>query len=562
MNPLWKTFNPLVMSHQNYPPGVTPWKIDRFENAHENFVQRLDKDQSFDVHARIPEWEGLSAMEQYQKCTQNLQWIISRCLDKELSLRAMGSGWSLSKCAVSDDALINTKRLRHKFRLEAAHFQSSFLAQGHLPENYRFLQCGNTIIQINRHLEEQSQPPKSLMVSGGSNGQTIVGAFSTNTHGSALFAGALPEMIRGLHIVTGPDSHVYLERSSQRLTSPAFHAELGAEVICDDDLFNAALVSFGSFGIVHGVLVEVEDKFLLEQKLRRVAYNASLNAAVTRGDFSGVTEFLKYPLNDPAHPLYHFELAVNLHDFEFDSVEKGVYLRIMHKVPYRDDYHRATPVEGGFTYGDDTLGLIQTVLDKVESTAGFLNRALIPRIVNSLFEMAYDRPEDAVGTIGETFKNTVFRGKAFSAAFGFDRKHTRRVLEICQEVNRRKKLAGALGLRFVKGTAATLGFTRWPVTCVMELDGADARVNHRFTRLLTRQLEQEGIAYTMHWGKISPVWDARRIEQMYGRKQVKAWKQQRSRLLRPEVQELFNNDFLERCGLDDFVPASEGVLEL
>ena len=533
------------------PPGIAQWKIDRFENAHLNFVQPLDKDQSFDLHLKDPGWRGLSQLEQYNLCTRNLQWIIKTAIDRRLSVRAMGSGWSLSKCAVSEDALINTKRYRHKFRLSDENFNQSFLDKGNRAEDHLFLQCGNTIIEINEYLETKLN--KSLRVSGGSNGQTVVGAFSTNTHGAAFDYGALPEMIKGIHVVTDPHIHFYVERKGEQVTSPAFHGKIGATYIADDDLFNALLVSFGSFGIIHGVLVEVEDKFLLEQKLRKVSFDDDMTKAITEGDFSGIEDHLKYKLSDKDHPLYHFELALNPHDFKFNSVKSGLYLRVMHKVPYRDDYVRINRPTSGHTYGDDTLGLIQSVLDAIEAAAGFLNRLLIPKMVNLLFDTAYDRPEDAVGTIGETFNNTIFRGQLFSAAFAMDRKDVVEAIKLCLEINKKTKLAGVLALRFVKGTKATLGFTKWSNTVVLEIDGADARVNYKYCKKLAEALEDAKIRYTLHWGKINKVLNETRVRKMYGTARLKKWKEQRSRIMSQEAQAIFNNQFLEKCGLDEYV---------
>ncbi|MFA0963725.1 FAD-binding protein [Roseivirga sp. BDSF3-8] len=537
----------------NYPAGIRPLKIKEFSNAHVNFIQPLDEDQSFDVHLQDEAWGQMSGLQQYNACTSNFQWIIKRALEKQLSVRAIGSGWSLSKVAMSDDAIIHTKRCRHKFNLSEENFAPAYLAQGHRAEDYRFLQCGNTIIDISRYLEEESNPPKCLRVSGGSNGQTIVGAFSTNTHGAAIGYGSLPDMIVGMHIITGPDRHIYVERASRKITSAAFHEKIGAEVVHDDELFNAALVSFGSFGIIHGVLVEVEDKFLLEQKLRRVPYDDRLDDAVTNNNYDAISDYLRYSADDRAHPLYHFELAINPHDFAFNDPEKGAYLRGMHKVPYRSDYNRIDAPGQGYTYGDDTLGFMQTVLDKA-SVGGFLSRGLIPKLVNSLFDLAYDRPDDAVGTIGETFRNTVFRGKLFSAALGVDRKNVRRVIDISLEVNKRIKLAGVLAMRFVKGTRATLGFTKWENTCVVELDGVDARINHNFVKELGRRLQAEGIIYTLHWGKINRLLTGPLLEWMYGEEALTDWKKQRSRVMTREVQHLFNNEFMERCDLDEYVP--------
>lgn len=536
-----------------YPAGIKPWKIKEFTNAHENFTQPLDEDQSFDMFLDDASWQALDQLTQYNKCTENFQWIIQQAMTINMNLRAMGSGWSFSKVAVSEDSIINTKRLRHKFALGPDNFDPDFLAHGGRPDNFRFLQCGNTVININEYLEKQSNPPKSLMVSGGSNGQTIVGAFSTGTHGAAVFKGALPEMVVGMHVIAGPDRHFYVERASRKVASAAFHQKLKTQAILDDELFNAILVSFGSFGIIHGVLVEVEDKFLLEQKLNRVPFDQDMIDAVTKSDFSKINYRLKYPWNDPAHHLYHFELAVNPHDFEFHNPDRGAYMRTMFKVKYRDDYTPIDSATSGYTYGDETLGIMQSVLDGIKASAGFLNRLLVPQLVNSLFNLAYSRPEDQTGTIGETFKNTRFRGQLFSAGVCLDRKDIVRTIEICLEINKDIKLAGILAFRFVKGCRSTLAFTRFPESVVMELDGVDAAINHQFFKMLLDQMQQEGIPYTVHWGKVNRLLDKDRVQYMYGPERIEAWKKQRSRVMTREVQQLFNNEFMQQCGLDTYV---------
>jgi hypothetical protein len=66
---------------------------------------------------------------------------------------------------------------------------------------------------------------------------------------AAPYFGAMQEMVFGLHLVTGPNRHVYLERKSYPVMGPDFPESIGAEFIRDDVLFNAALVGLGSFGI-------------------------------------------------------------------------------------------------------------------------------------------------------------------------------------------------------------------------------------------------------------------------------------------------------------------------
>jgi hypothetical protein len=168
--------------------------------------------------------------------------------------------------------------------------------------------------------------------------------------------------------------------------------------------------------------------------------------------------------------------------------------------------------------------------------------------------MAYDRPEDAVSTIGETFKNTIFRGQIFSAALGLDIKDVKKVIVHCLAINKTHKLTGIIAFRFVKGTQATLGFTRWQNTCVLELDGVDAKINYLFLDSLVECMESNDIKYTFHWGKINTILNEERLKWMYGEEKIKSWKKQRSRVMSKEVQTLFNNSFMAQCGLDTYEP--------
>ncbi|GEO06808.1 hypothetical protein AAE02nite_44720 [Adhaeribacter aerolatus] len=536
------------------PDGVKLLKLnqDKFINAHANFTQKLRKDASFELSVSDPLFKQKypTFKEKYNKTTQNIQWLIKHAIANNTRIRAMGSGWSLSKVAVSEDGIINTKKLTLKAELSASQVSEAFLQQGGDPTDLLFAQCGNEIIRINDLLEKERQPAKALRVSGGSNGQTIVGAFSTGTHGAAFRTGSLCDCVVGMHLIVGPDRHVWLERASYPVTSAAFTNWMGAEVIRDDELFNAALVSFGSFGFIHSVLIEVEPKYLLVQQLLKIPYNAALVNAIKFNDFSG----LAARLNFPPEQLYHFELAINPHNFKQDGKTEEVYLRVMYKQRYHTNY---TPFDhnakGKFTYGDDVLGLIQTALDVVEKIPGNkIDLKLIPNTVNALFKVAYDRPATATGTIGETFRNTIFRGKLFSAGFAFDQKDIPDVIQLFLRLNKQTPFCGVMAFRFVKGTKATLGFCKFEHSCVLELDGADAKLNHQFTEAFARQLETENIKYSVHWGKINNFLTRERVRKIYGEAAIQSWLQCRRRLLNDKTWAVFNNQFLELCGLDKY----------
>ena len=171
-------------------------------------------------------------------------------------------------------------------------------------------------------------------------------------------------------------------------------------------------------------------------------------------------------------------------------------------------------------------------------------------MVNALFESGLRAAQPAPKTMGETFKNTRFRGQIASAAFAIDIKDMFRVVDIICDLNKDTPLAGGLAFRFVKGTAATLGFTRFPKTCVIEMDGIDANITRKFFEDTWVKLEEEGIPYTLHWGKLNFILNKERVMQMYGADKIKSWLRCRHKLLNEDERKVFTNDFMVQCGLD------------
>lgn len=525
------------------PDGIERLPVTKWENGHENFVHTFKKNSSFKL--RIPSSQSSNP---YLDTTKNFQWLIQNAIDNNIQMRALGNGWSFSEVAVCDGGLIDTKALRLTFNLKNSFVSPLYLQKGNNAGNLIFAECGISVLDLDEKLEQDSNPKRSLKASGASNGQTIAGCTSTGTHGSAFNVGAVHDSIVGLHIVTGPDKHVWIEKKSNPVASDDFITWLGAEAIKDDDIFNAAVVSFGSFGFIHGILIETEPIFLLEQyRTGNIVYNDVLKQAMNNLDFSAILNELPAPPVAPGKEMYHFEILVNLQMFEPGNPHKGVYFKTMYKVPYRDDYTRITTDDKGFTYGDDLLGVMEKVLDGLGPG---LSSLLVPGIVNKLFPLAFTAGESMTGTIGETFSNTKFRGKAASAAIGVHTDNASTVLEEIVAINKVTPFAGALALRYVKGTDALLGFTHFDKTCVMELDGVDSQLSRTFIQKVWARLEELSIPFTMHWGKFNFGLNPQLLEKMYGDNIVK-WKACRKSLLSDEVQKVFTNEFMIQCGLAD-----------
>ena len=525
------------------PAGIVPLPITSFENGHQNFEVKLKKDASFNM--RLP--FGFNQHEEnYRATTKNFQWLIQHAIDNNITLRPLGNGWSFSEVAVCQGGLVDTRELRTFFQMGESFLSPQYLASGKTAADLVFTQCGMSILQMNKELEQENGWMRSLRASGASNGQTIAGATATGTHGSAMEAGAVHDAIRGLHVITGPDKHVWLERASQPVASDEFVSWLGAELVRNDDAFNSAVVGFGSFGFIHGVLLETEPIYLLKKSVRGpVAYNQQLRDAINTWDFSSIQHLLPYPLDSPDHKLYHFEVVVNPHRFAPEQEDKGVYVKTIYKVPYTPDYPK--PVDNSrFQYGDELLGVMQAVLDHIGKP---LRQKLIPPMVNKLFPLAYAAAEEMTGTIGEQFNNTKFRGKAASAAMAINSSDASRAIEEIVAINKKRAFAGALALRFIKGTQATLGFTHFNKTCVLEMDGVESRSSRRFFQNVWNHFEELGIPYTLHWGKINFILDSERVLRMYGETAVNKWKGSREALLDANTRKVFTNPFMQQCGL-------------
>ncbi len=529
------------MSKAAFPEGIQKWPIEVWENGHQNFKHRFQKNTSFKL--TLPDSLSNSA-DKYKATTKNFMWLIQYAINNQLNLRAMGNGWSFSEVAICNGGAIDTKALRLSFALRNSFISQDYLNSGKLSADLFFVQCGMSILQLNEKLEAAG---RSLKASGASNGQSIAGCISTGTHGAAFKVGAVHEAIVGLHIIVGPDRHVWLEKHSNPIASQEFINWLGAEKISDDDMFNAAVVSFGSFGFIHCIVLETEPVFLLEEhKSGEITYDLPLINTMNTLDFSSIENNLPYPLNTPGKELYHFEVIVNPHDFEPGNATKGVYIKTIYKIPYTMDYPRRIRDSKGFQYGDNTLGLIQTILDAV---GGKISALLIPKLVNAMLPLAFKPAPAIFGTIGETFNNTKFRGKAASAAIGLNAKDVSKVLEEIIAINKQTPFTGAFAFRYVKGTKALLGFTKFPLTCILEMDGVEANISRNFYQTVWDRLEALNIPYTLHWGKLNFNLNAQRVRKMYGDEIVDKWNTCRRQLLDESTRKVFTNGFMERCGL-------------
>ena len=139
-------------------------------------------------------------------------------------------------------------------------------------------------------------------------------------------------------------------------------------------------------------------------------------------------------------------MLVNPHKFAENDKEKGVFMKVMYKIPYFKDYPK--PLNNPrYEYGDDLLGIIQTVLDHMGK---FLRQKFIPLLVTNLLPEGYNTNEKSFGTMGKIFGNTKFRGKAASAAIAIDIKNAALIIDEIVKLNKKIAFPGAVALAFCK----------------------------------------------------------------------------------------------------------------
>ena len=121
---------------------------------------------------------------------------------------------------------------------------------------------------------------------GGSGGQSLAGAISTSTHGGDDHdelgnpIRPLPDMVRGIHLVGAGGAEFFIQRGGARaIVNVAALRKLmpcvagPGQIITDDDVFEAVLVSMGRMGIFYSLVLEVRAQFFLAETGNKNTWN-------------------------------------------------------------------------------------------------------------------------------------------------------------------------------------------------------------------------------------------------------------------------------------------------
>ena len=482
-------------------------------------------------------------LDAYKEMTKELQAIIAECIASNKEVRTQGSSWSLSKVGLAKDRLINSKQIRLlDFKLPADLISPQY-HDDHT--KLRFLECGESIHEVNKLLFRQGL---SLKASGSNNGQTLAGALSTGTHGGAFDFGAIPEFVVGLHMVVGPSKHVYLQRKSSPVMKKDFADALGATFVEDDEQFNAALVSFGSFGIIQGIMIEARSLFVLHSTRFFHPFDDGLKKAISSLDFSGLDySNSEMPASVPKDRPYHFQVF-------FNPNENMPPDRASVLIMFEDDWNKWSDTytepewdnrdAGPAASGLEVIGAIYDMIPK--SFARLILPVLNAQIADQL------RPHYRLGIFRDLFAGERVEGELLVSGTALPMARALEALDIAFQSYKDfdTVLPVIISSRFVKGTTAMLGFTKFDHNATLEIDTVSTPKSREYLNLVRRKLEQNGIPFTVHWGKLESYLTPNRLKNMYGDK-IDRWLVCRKTLLENEnVRKIFTNDFMRRLELD------------
>jgi len=264
----------------------------------------------------------------FPESRQDLIDIVRRSLaePQHPEVRASGSHWSLSRAAATDRFIVETRGFAETDGFPERPFLNNALydvvpaclsretlrqlisqpapadmdALDSQSYNYYHVEAGVRIFELYSRLDLQSgnsgdttsldlhmptsrhpltrdvavlRGPWAMPTLGGAGGQTIVGAFSTGTHGGDQHQTPIADAVEAIHLIGCDANEYWIERGFDRFQNPLAltndkalrNVYPGIHIIRNNEVFNAVLVSVGRMGIIYSVVLKVVRQYGLKQ---------------------------------------------------------------------------------------------------------------------------------------------------------------------------------------------------------------------------------------------------------------------------------------------------------
>jgi hypothetical protein len=248
-------------------------------------------------------------------------------------LKAAGSHWALSEAAISENTFIETHDPNEGFQAlgrtlyevipgcMTPQFLKEMVRRTDADAMYLVhVETGKRVYQLyseldlgegdnrdslafllNQHLGGVPfSGPWAFATLGGAGGQTVFGAITTGTHGGDFKLPPIADFVMAVHLVADGGKHYWIEPKNYRvpnfelppmtddaklrnLYEPAGAAPNDFEIIRDDTMFNAVLISAGRFGAVYSVVLRAVRQYSLHEERRLTTWKA-VRDSITKPD--------------------------------------------------------------------------------------------------------------------------------------------------------------------------------------------------------------------------------------------------------------------------------------
>jgi hypothetical protein len=447
-------------------------------------------------------------------------------------VKAVGSSWSFTAAARPDEYWIDLRQLNRILPTDMARLVRPELQ----PRASQFVhvQAGIRLHELNVELWRRR---KAMPTLGGSQGQSLGGAISTGTHGGDFDRPPLADCVRAIHLVGRGGRPYWIEPSAgdDALTAadvlPIAEWSGDIRIVRDDATFRAVLVSLGRCGVIYSYVIEVVDRYDLEEfryaalwagpsvKGLEVVRNTLRAETVQRGledGWPGQTS----PLGSP-NPLRYLQVDIDPNDVDAAYVTK----RWATAPGARVDSPPSPPAT---TLDRDAhfIGYARTNehawsdLIYLETIRGQFRGNRYTRTIRdrSYYVMA-GRPDPYpdYASYMDAFWRHMWRVDSmeffFNAGSADYLQFVDDLLDVWHTSPGRKP--GYISLRFMQCSKATLAMQRWPVTVSVEctflhgFPGTELGVQN--TLALGRR---RGAIF--HWGQLTPPGYGRRLDDLFG----------------------------------------------
>ncbi len=309
-------------------------------------------------------------------------------------LRAVGSHWALSTAAIAHDFLVETHDPEEKLLPNSspdyslphlnrtldnvipgcltpdaiAHFENVMINEAgtitplsHTTNDILFwlyhVEAGTRIYELYSRLDAAFEPRAlALQTMGGAGGQTIVGAFSTGTHGGDVLFPPLADCVKAIHLIApsfaidrpglppvAAAAEYWIERSNDPGV-PFLVDQVKLQtvyplitILRSNELFDAVLVSAGRMGFIYSVVIIVGWQYCLRQIRRQDSWShvRSWINNPSSPNFPQPPIAPTSPTSPPADPRF-VQVVVNPNAQPF-SDEHICWITFNHKMPVTMD---------------------------------------------------------------------------------------------------------------------------------------------------------------------------------------------------------------------------------